>query len=135
MSTQSGGRLQVGIVVGDLAPMVEFYEKVLGLEPADQVDLPGGRMVRLVHGDAGVKLVEFDRRPADANPPGGMATARGLRYLTVVLPDVPATFARCEAAGCAVARPLFEWQGKPIAIVEDPEGNWVELMGPPPGDG
>lgn len=134
MSKQSGGRLQVGIVVGALAPMVEFYEGLLGLERHGEIDLGGGRMVRLVHGDAGVKLVEFDKPPIDANPPGGMPKARGLRYLTVELPDVPATFARCRAAGCAVARPLFEWQGKPVAIVEDPEGNWVELIGPPPQD-
>jgi predicted enzyme related to lactoylglutathione lyase len=38
---------------------------------------------------------------------------------------------RCVAAGRAVPMPTCEFQpGVPVAIVEDPEGNWVELAQP-----
>src|SRR5947207_15921646 len=124
------GNFEVGIVVQDLDATTAFYRDVLGLEYIGDLDLPGGTMKRFAHGDAVVKLVRFEQAPAHVNPPGGAgAGVTGLRYLTLMIGDVERGVQRCVAAGHAVPVLPFEYQpGVRIAIVEDPEGNWVELV-------
>jgi predicted enzyme related to lactoylglutathione lyase len=129
------GKVEIGIVVADLDGASEFYGDVLGLEYVGDLALPGGTMKRFQHGDAIVKLVRFDDPPKLANPPSGLlGGATGLRYLTIQVTDVDVSVERCRAAGRTVAIPTFEFQpGIRVAIVEDPEGNWVELTQPSPG--
>jgi len=128
----NGGRFQVGIVVGaDLSKMVEFYTEILGFTFFNDVPVPGGTVKRYTLGESGLKLVTFHVPPEVANPPGGpSASASGIRYLTVEVPSVKATVERCTAFGCEVPLPPFEHEGMPVAIVVDPEGNWVELIEP-----
>ncbi len=125
-----GGSVQVGIVVNDLDAMVAFYEGALALHSIGDVDIPGGLMRRFRCGDGTVKLVRFDAGTTGANPPNGMlGGVAGMRYVSLNVGDVATTLARCEAAGYKVAVPLLEWRpGMPVAFVEDPEGNWIELM-------
>jgi catechol 2,3-dioxygenase-like lactoylglutathione lyase family enzyme len=133
-----GGRLQVGIVVRDLDAMVAFYTDVLGLEHVGDIaieardGLLGGTLKMFSLGDASVKLLSLGEVPQLANPPDGVkGGASGLRYLTVAVDDVGRTVGSCEARGLPVPIPLFEYQpGMPIAVVEDPDGNWVELVQP-----
>jgi catechol 2,3-dioxygenase-like lactoylglutathione lyase family enzyme len=124
------GNFEVGIVVKDLDASAAFYRDALGLEYIGDLDLPGGTMQRFAHGDAVVKLVLFEQAPHHDNPPGGAgAGATGLRYLTLRIGDVERRVQRCVAAGHAVPVSTFEYlPGVRIAIVEDPEGNWVELV-------
>jgi predicted enzyme related to lactoylglutathione lyase len=132
----SGGRVQIGIVVTDLARMMDFYTDILGLTHFRDVPFSGGTLFgggtvkMLVLGDAGIKLLSFDEPLQLANPPGGIGGgATGLRYVTVEVDSVAATVDRCAAAGCSIPMPLFEFEeGAPVAVVEDPEGNWVELI-------
>jgi glyoxylase I family protein len=124
------GNFEVGIVVEDLDLAAAFYRDALGLEYIGDLDLPGGTMQRFAHGDAVVKLVLFEQALRDGNRPGGAgAGVGGLRYLTLRIGDVEGGVQRCVAAGHAVPVPPFEYlPGVRIAIVEDPEGNWVELV-------
>jgi catechol 2,3-dioxygenase-like lactoylglutathione lyase family enzyme len=125
----NGGRVQIGIVVTDLARMTDFYVDILGLTHFRDVPISGGTLKQFVLGDASVKLLSFDERPQLSNPPGGPGGgATGLRYLTVEVDNVAAIADHCAAAGCSIPMPLFEYEGAPVAIVEDPEGNWVELI-------
>jgi catechol 2,3-dioxygenase-like lactoylglutathione lyase family enzyme len=125
-----GGSVQVGILVRDLDAMAGFYEGTLGLEYIGDLEIPGGTMKRYRCGDGTVKLVCFDAELPGTNPPNGMlGGVTGLRYVTLDVGDVAATLARCESDGHKVAIPVMEFlPGMPVAIVEDPEGNWVELM-------
>ena len=131
-----GGRLQVGIVVRNLDAMVAFYTDVLGLTHVGDIaveardGLLGGTLMMFSLGDASVKLLSLGEAPQLANPPDGVkGGASGLRYLTVAVEDVGRTVASCEALGLPVPVGLFEYQpGVPIAVVEDPDGNWVELI-------
>ena len=118
--------------------MMDFYTDILGLTHFRDVPFSGGTLFdggtvkMFVLGDAGIKLLSFDEPLRLANPPGGLGGgATGLRYLTVEVDSVAATVDRCAAAGCSIPMPLFEFEeGAPVAVVEDPEGNWVELIQP-----
>jgi catechol 2,3-dioxygenase-like lactoylglutathione lyase family enzyme len=123
------GKIEVGIVVRDLDAAAAFYRDVLGLEYIGELEVPVGIIKRFAKGDAVVKLFRLHETPALANPPGGSRGGTGLRYLTVQVDDVERRVERCVAAGCAVAVPTFEFEpGRLVAVVEDPEGNSIELV-------
>ncbi|HMD45543.1 MAG TPA: VOC family protein [Acidimicrobiales bacterium] len=129
------GTVEIGIVVADLDAMMAFYGDVLGLEYVGEIQLPGALMKRYLLSDTVIKLVHQDRPLEGSHPPGGMrAPIAGLRYLTLRVDGVEEKVARCEAAGCRVPRATFEYRpGVPMAIVEDPEGNSIELITRTPG--
>ena len=55
--------------------------------------------------------------------------ATGMRYFTIAVDDIAAAVADCEAAGTPIVWPLREIRpGVTIAMVEDPDGNWVEFI-------
>jgi glyoxylase I family protein len=122
--------LEVAIVVKDADVMGDFYETAVGLERVDDLESSGVTMRRYAAGDGVVKLVSMPQPPSGSNPPQGMlGDASGLRYLSVCVDDLDAALARVEAAGCAVPIPAMDFApGVRIAIVEDPEGTWLELV-------
>lgn len=125
------GGVEVGIVVSDLDEAVKFYGETLGLPYIGDMELPNAVMKRFAHGDAVIKLLGgHETKPDRSNAPGGpSAGVTGFRYLTLKVDDVNAMLERCTDAGCTVAVPLFEFRpGLHIAIVEDPDGNWVEFV-------
>jgi catechol 2,3-dioxygenase-like lactoylglutathione lyase family enzyme len=126
----NGGRFQVGIVVGgDVSRMVEFYADILGFRHFRDIPIAGGTVKQYVLGESSLKLMTFERPVELANPPGG-PNAVGLRYLTIEVPSVVRTVDRCLALGCEVPMPTFEYEGSPLAIVNDPQGTWIELIEP-----
>ena len=122
--------IDIGLVTDNVAAMTEFYHQTLGLEIEAVLNMPGGaEMTRLVCGTSIIKLVRQPKTPAQANPPGGIAAATGIRYFTITIDDLESAVQRCRAAGCNV--PLGPLQARPgvnIAMIEDPDGNWVELL-------
>jgi predicted enzyme related to lactoylglutathione lyase len=126
-------KVEVGVVVRDADAMAAFYGDVIGLQYVGDLDFAGGTMRRYAHGDAVVKLVSTAEPPTLSNPPNGPAGgASGLRYLTLQVDDVEATVKRVSDAGHAVPVPTFEFEpGVFVSLVEDPEGNWVELVQQP----
>jgi len=131
MSGELGtARVEVGIVVRDLEAMAAFYGNVLGLERVDDLEFTGGSMQRYLHGDTVLKLVATATPPAQSNPPNGPAGgASGIRYVSLAFDDVDALVARCVDAGRPVPVSAFEFMpGIKVAMVEDPDGNWVELV-------
>jgi len=122
--------IDLGIVVEDLPRALAFYRDTLGLEDEGQLPMGGGSLMhRLRCGSSVIKLVWFPEAPAAKAPPGGIQGATGYRYWTISLPDVAALASRCEEAGYRVVIPPREIRaGVRIAMVEDPEGNWVEFL-------
>jgi predicted enzyme related to lactoylglutathione lyase len=122
--------LEIAIVVRDADVMGDFYEQVVGLTRVDDLESSGVTMRRYAAGDGVVKLVSMPQPPSGSNPPQGMlGDASGLRYLSVCVHNLDAALARVEGAGCAVPIPKMEFEpGVWIAIVEDPEGTWLELV-------
>jgi glyoxylase I family protein len=102
---------------------------VLGLEYLAETPMPGGSMHRLGCGTSVIKLVSLRKPPPATAPPGGIGGATGYRYWTISVSNMPDVVAACEAAGRPIAVPITELApGIKIAIVEDPDGNWVELL-------
>jgi lactoylglutathione lyase len=130
----------VGLSVGDLDAMSEWYVKALELEvefefALDHVDCRGV-MLRSVHlsGGEGHRL-ELLHRPESvaglqaANPVEAVLI-RGFGHLAFDVPDVHAAYDALLAAGASdrmSPRPSPE-PGVRIAYVADPEGNLLELL-------
>ena len=123
--------LDVGIVTNNGDAMLEFYRDVVGLtfEATMKLEALGiARMDRLQCNDSVLKLVT-PIADVGAGPGGGIDGATGLRYLTITVDDVRAAVADCEEAGAPVAWPPVESRpGVTVAMVEDPDGNWVEFL-------
>ena len=123
--------LDLGIVTNNGEAMLEFYRDVVGLEFEATMKLEAlgiARMDRLRCNDSVLKLVTpvADVGPG---PGGGIDGATGLRYLTITVDDVRAAVNDCEEAGAPIAWPPIESRpGVTIAMVEDPDGNWVEFI-------
>ena len=122
--------LDIGVITRNAEPMVAFYHKVLGLPLEAVIPMPsGGSMYRLKAGNSLIKIVQLDNPPAFDSAPGGIPAATGCRYWTLYVADLAATVALCEQAGRPIAVPPKTIRpGVSIAMVEDPDGNWLELL-------
>ena len=122
--------IDLGIVTTNGAAMLAFYRDLLGLKLQGEMPMPGGVgvMHRLLCGDSLIKLVVLPAVPASAAP-GGIQGAAGYRYWTITISNLGEMVAACQAAGAKVVMAEREIRpGVRIAIVADPDGNWVEFL-------
>ena len=124
--------IDIGLVTGNTEAMTAFYRDTLGLPEEAVLDMPGGiTMTRLVCGTTNIKLLTLARTPEAANPPGGVGGGTGIRYFTITVDNLDEVTAACEAAGHNIAvTPREIRPGIKISMIEDPDGNWVELLQP-----
>lgn len=123
--------LDLGIVTNNGDAMLEFYRDVVGLEYEATLkleDLGIARMDRLRCNDSVLKLVTTTSE-VPAGVGGGLEGCSGMRYFTITVDDIAAAVADCETAGRPIAWPPQESRpGVTVAMVEDPDGNWVEFI-------
>src|SRR5437762_13712722 len=121
--------IDLGIVTNDPAKALAFYRDVLGFEDAGETPMPGGMMHRLLCGTSTIKLVTPKKAPPATAPGGGIQGATGYRYWTISVSNLAELVQQCETASVKVVVPITELRpGITIAIVEDPDGNWVEFL-------
>jgi catechol 2,3-dioxygenase-like lactoylglutathione lyase family enzyme len=122
--------VDLGIVTRNPEPMLAFYRDLLGLDYQAEMPMPGGgSMHRLLCGTSLIKLVTPGNLTATEAPPGGIAGASGYRYWTITVANLDALAELCTEAGVPVTIPPTEIRpGVRIAMVEDPDGNWVEFI-------
>ncbi|HXA33538.1 MAG TPA: VOC family protein [Acidimicrobiales bacterium] len=140
------GGCDVGIVVRNGPRALALYQGALGLEMEYQVPLPdGGVLYRLLCGGSVLKIF------APLHPPGpaprrqtdlpfatladlveGCTRSLGYCYIALTVPNLTEVYAACMGLGC---RPVFALApsrpGTELAVIEDLDGNWVELVGHP----
>ena len=111
----------------DKAKMIEFYGDVLGLRSMPPIRLgPDSEMIRFQVGTAEIKL---QASPAAAQFPAGPVNAvTGLRVFTFFFPDEAALVARFAARGYPAPAFTARAAGGRVAMVQDPERQWVELV-------
>ena len=122
--------IDLGVLVRDVDACLKFYCEDLGLPKVGEIPFPGNRtMHRIQIGDTVLKLMQYHD---GAPPPGprGLAAQSGIRYFTISVRNLPAVVAGLEAKGHTFTVPLRESRpGVWIAMLEDPDGNTVELLG------
>ena len=123
--------LDLGIVTNNGDAMLEFYRDAVGLEFEATMKLEAigiARMDRLRCNDSALKLITTTGK-VPAGMGGGLEGGTGMRYFTIAVYDIEAAVTDCEAAGAPVVWPLQEVRpGVKIAMVEDPDGNWLEFI-------
>jgi len=122
--------IDLGLITKDAAALVTFYRDTLGLEEEGEMQMPGGgHMTRLKCGTTTLKIVVNGKEPKAEAPPGGIRGATGFRYFTISVSNLVAVTEECQAAGYKVPVPPTEIRpGVSISMIEDPDGNWVELL-------
>jgi predicted enzyme related to lactoylglutathione lyase len=122
--------IDIGIIAKDIDAMLAFYRDTLGLEFEAAIPMPGGgTMNRFKVGDSIIKVIELDPKAPLEAPPGGIRGASGYRYWTIHVDNLEECVATIESAGHKVVMPAKKIrEGITIAIVEDPDANWVELL-------
>ena len=122
--------IDIGVVTTAPEAMVAFYRDVLGLNPIGRLPTAGGSTVeQLAWGTSLLKIVTLASEPPVRAVPGGVPAATGYRYVTLQVDDLEGVVERCIAAGVPVVVPATTIpDGSTIAIVADPDGNWVEIM-------
>lgn len=122
--------IDLGIVTTNGDAMLAFYRDVLGFKYLREMPMPGGKgvMHQMLCGESMIKLVVLPETPAKAAP-GGIQGATGYRYWTITVSNMDALLADSAAAGHKVVMPATDLRpGIKIAIVADPDGNWVEFL-------
>jgi predicted enzyme related to lactoylglutathione lyase len=110
--------------------MLAFYQEMLGLKLESVIPMPsGGTMHRLKVGESILKIVQLDKPPAADAVPGGIPAATGIRYFTLHISNLQDVVNGSEQGGYKIVVPIKTIRpGVSIAIVKDPDGNWLELL-------
>lgn len=122
--------IDLGIVTTNGDAMLAFYRDTLGFKYERQMPMPIGEgiMHRMYCGESLIKLVVLPAAPACAAP-GGIGGASGYRYWTITISNLAETVKACVDTGHKLVMPEREIRpGIRIAIVADPDGNWVEFL-------
>jgi lactoylglutathione lyase len=133
--------LELGICVSDLPRMLAFYEGVLGLKRISEIALNdhGARISGL--GEQGYTVVrlqtDYGERiklmgpnsaptvPVAATTPSSRA---GIGYITFLVRGLATEIERLGQAGYPSQKGIVELRpGVNMALVRDPEGNFIEL--------
>ena len=121
--------IDIGLVARDPDAMATFYGEILGFEEQAPMGMPGMRIRPFACGESVIKIVSLKNPPEAASPAGGLAGGTGIRYYTIRVANLAEVIATVEAAQCTVAVPITQaGEGLALAIVEDPDGNWVEFV-------
>lgn len=122
--------LDVGLVTNDPVGQTRFYGDTLGLPNAGSVDIPGvGTITRFAVGDSVLRLLVPIQAAAPESRAGSFAATQGIRYLALRITGLAGMVNRIAEAGYRIAMPLRELRpGVAVALVEDSDGNTVELM-------
>ncbi|MEU4155193.1 VOC family protein [Actinoplanes sp. NPDC026670] len=124
----------VGLTVGDIDKMSEWYQGALGLTSEFSFELAEHHFRGVMLRGDGYRIELLERagstgRPSPANPIEAALT-RGFGHIALDVTDVDSAYQRLIEAGATdrmSPRPSPE-PGVRMAYVADPEGNLIELL-------
>jgi catechol 2,3-dioxygenase-like lactoylglutathione lyase family enzyme/Tfp pilus assembly protein PilE len=145
--------IDLGTVVADVEKSVKFYTEAVGFKELPGFDVDGDfakdvgltngaalKIHKLVLGEGPgattLKLMELPKEKPKKNDTQYIHSELGFRYLTIMVADTNAALKRLEKAGIKpIAKtpkeiPESIAKGLWLTIVRDPDGNFVELVGP-----
>lgn len=121
--------LDVGIVTRDGERLYRFYREVFGLEPIEDLMMPGiGKVLRLKLGESVLRIYVPETPPEGDAAEGGLDGRPGYRYQTFEVVDFDAAIEAIEAGGGRVVfGPVEPRPGRRVAQIVDPDGNQIEI--------
>ena len=121
--------LDVGIVTRDGERLQTFYRDAFGLEPFEDLLMPGiGKILRLRFGDSVLRIFVPEEPPEGDAAEGGLAGRPGYRYMNFEVADMKQALETVEAAGGKLFfGPVEPRPGRQVAQVVDPDGNLIEI--------
>src|SRR5438445_2692946 len=126
----------VGIQVRNLERSISFYRDVLGMRVVRRQRVPetDGEWAELR--SAGSKqMLELNWYPDGSKFfTGPYRNGDELDHIAFACADVERAYGELIAKGARSGHPPFAEGGSMLACVEDPDGIWIELSGPVPGD-
>jgi catechol 2,3-dioxygenase-like lactoylglutathione lyase family enzyme len=147
-SLYSRTTVDLGMVVSDLGRSLKFYRDDLGLVSAGSFDVTGDlardagltdgkplhvEVLALGEGETATKLKLLAFPGAKGADSSTIDKALGVRYLTLLVKDMDAVLARMKERSIPVLAkgPVsLPGGGAAIALVRDPDGNFIEFVGP-----
>jgi catechol 2,3-dioxygenase-like lactoylglutathione lyase family enzyme len=131
-----------GIVVADLEEAIAFYTEVLGLKLVDRRERDGGPISQVLDYDnTHIKVADVvapDGRvielihylnPEPVERPSEERSLLGASHTAFNVDDMAATFAHLMASGARELNPpVSVIPGKLVCYLQDPWGNWLELI-------
>ena len=131
-----------GFVVRNRATAVAFYRDIVGLNVISEYERVGPEIDQVVgYEDAHLKLALLDLGGGhilelieNVNPPSDECPTEerkvvGAAHLAFEVEDISATFAKMSAGGAKSMNPPAQIApGRIACYLQDPDGNWLELM-------
>lgn len=119
--------LDVGLVANDFEAMMAFYREGLGMLEIDKFELPGTLLTRF---QAGPGVLKFNQQPAHTPvlDLGEFSSSRGMKLVTIAVPDLQATSKKLQAAGFPELT-IQDMGHLSVAFTKDPNNSPVELLG------
>jgi catechol 2,3-dioxygenase-like lactoylglutathione lyase family enzyme len=137
------------MVVKDAARTAKFFTNAIGFTEVKGFSVTPelGRKIGLVDGHAvdvrvfvlgegdlatRIKVLAFPQAPGKSADQAFIHSTLGFKYLTLYVKDIDRALERLKAekVECLGATPLDLGGGTFIIVVRDPDGNFVELIGP-----
>ena len=108
--------------------MVEFYDKVLGFQPLQPINLGGGQQMILFRLGSGQIKLAAGLKDGRQYHLGEVNEATGIRLFTLYFPNELAITARFLALGYSAPEFKDIGEGRRAALVKDPGGFNLELV-------
>ncbi len=145
----SNGRIDLGIVVKDANRSAAFLTNAIGFKEISGFSVTGdlGRKIGLIDGHpvnvrvfvltegenaTRIKVLSFPGAPGQQPDQKWIHSTVGMRYLTLYVTDVNRALERLKKADVKLLgdSPVDLGGGTWLVAVKDPDGNFVELIGP-----
>ena len=141
--------MDLGIVVGDLEKSAKFYSEVLGCKEVNGFSVPAAfatsiglvdnmdvtaRVFVLGNGEkqSRIKIMAFPNSDRKKGDQSFIHSNLGFSYLTLHVTDLDASIQRLKKAGVKLLgdTPVALGGNNGLLVCRDPDGNFIELIGP-----
>ncbi len=141
--------IDIGIVVKDADRTASFLTNAIGFKEVRGFPVSSelGRKIGLIDGHAinvrvfvldeadqatRIKILSFPKAPGKQPDQAYIHSALGIRYLTLYVKDMNRALERLKQAGIKLLgeTPVDLGGGTLLVAVKDPDGNFLELIGP-----
>lgn len=142
------GSIQIGVICSDLQKSIDFYTKVIGMTKtggfsvdeafAAKSGLTGGvpfdvTVLKLKDQPEAAewKLMSFNKESAHPNQKYILDDV-GMQYITIFVKSMKPFLERINNHNVTLLEetPTFLEDGRQFVLVQDPDGNFIELIGP-----